>query len=178
MNCYSLGPYSPDISPDAYIAPGSLVIGRVQVAEGASIWFNCVLRGDVSNIKVGRYTNVQDGSIIHGAKLPVQMDVEVGEHVTIGHNAIIHGCKIDNYAFIGMGAIILNGAHIGKGSVIGAGALVPEGRVIPEYAVVMGVPAKIIRYVTDEEKDLFVKINDAYHERSKLYMDTLKPQSI
>ncbi len=178
MNCYSFDTYSPDISPGVYIAPGSFIIGRVQVAEGASIWFNCVLRGDVSNIKVGRHTNVQDGSIIHGAKLPVQRDVEIGDHVTIGHNATIHGCKIDNYAFIGMGAIILNGAHIGKGAIIGAGALVPEGRVIPEYALAMGVPAKIIRYITDEEKDLLVKINDAYQERAKLYMNTLKPQSI
>ena len=108
MTFYALGPDIPEIEPDTFIAPGSFIIGKVYISEGASIWYRCVLRGDVSRIKVGRKTNIQDGCILHGAALPRQLDVEVGDYVNIGHKAIIHGCKIGNNAFIGMSTVIMN----------------------------------------------------------------------
>jgi len=174
MFCYSFGPYKPNIAQNAFIAPSAVIIGRVRIEEGTSVWYNCVLRGDVSNIRLGRNTNIQDGCTLHGAEKPVQLDVEVGNHVIVGHNAIIHGCKIGDRAFIGMGAIILNRAVIGEGAIIGAGTLVPQGKVIPPYVLAVGVPARVIRPVTEEEKQRAVTISEAYYHRAKLYKQAVK----
>ncbi|SFH14092.1 Carbonic anhydrase or acetyltransferase, isoleucine patch superfamily [Desulfotomaculum arcticum] len=178
MICYSFGPHKPSIAGKTFIAPGVFIIGRVSIDVGASIWYNCVLRGDVSNIKVGRQTNIQDGCVLHGAERPISLDVDVGNYVTIGHSAILHGCKINDGAFIGMGAIILNRAVIGEGAIIGAGSLVPEGKEIPANVLAIGVPAKIIRAVTEEEKQRTMDINEAYYRRALLYKQAIKPVSI
>lgn len=173
--CYAFGPHKPEIALNTFIAPNSLIIGRVNISEGASIWYNCVLRGDVANIKVGHNTNIQDGCVLHGIQKPVQVDVEVGDFVSVCHNAILHGCKIENNAYIGIGAIILNGAHIGEGSIIRAGSLVPERFRIPPNVVAMGVPVEIIRPVTDEEKRWIMETNIAYYQRAMLYNQAVKP---
>lgn len=178
MICYSFGPHRPFIAGKTFIAPGTFIIGRVSIDEEASIWYNCVLRGDVSGIKVGRKTNIQDGCVLHGGERPINLDVEVGNYVTVGHKAILHGCKINDFAFIGMGAIILNRAVIGEGAIIGAGSLVPEGREIPANVLAIGVPAKIVRGVTGEEKQRVMDINEAYYQRALLYKQAISPVTI
>jgi carbonic anhydrase/acetyltransferase-like protein (isoleucine patch superfamily) len=139
---------TPKIARDVYIAPGVQIIGRVIVGRQSSIWPNAVLRGDIERIEIGKYSNIQDGVVVHvNRKLPAV----IGDYVTVGHRAIIHGCRIANNCLIGMGAIILDGAKIGKNSLIGAGTLIPEGRRIPEGSLVLGVPGRIIRKLTLKE---------------------------
>ena len=139
----------PKIAKTAFVAPGVQLIGSVEIGEHSSIWFNVVARADINKIKIGRYTNIQDGSVLHVAD---ELGVYVGNHVTVGHNAVIHACRIGDCALIGMGAIILNGAKIGKGSIVAAGSVVRENSKIEDYSLVMGVPAKVIRKLSEEEK--------------------------
>src|SRR3989338_5068827 len=139
----------PKIAKTAFVAPGVQLIGSVEIGEHSSIWFNVVARADINKIKIGRYTNIQDGSVLHVAD---ELGVYVGNHVTVGHNAVIHACRIGDCALIGMGAIILNGAKIVKGSIVAAGSVVRENSKIEDYSLVMGVPAKVIRKLSEEEK--------------------------
>lgn len=139
----------PKIAKTAFVAPGARLIGSVEVGEHSSLWFNVVARADINKIKIGRYTNIQDGSVLH---LEDETGVYIGDHVTVGHNSIIHACRIEDYALIGMGAIILNGARIGKGSIVAAGSVVCKNSKIGDYSLVMGVPAKVIRRLSEEEK--------------------------
>src|SRR5208282_975595 len=123
-----------------YVDVSAQVIGDVVLGEDASIWMNTVVRGDVHYIRIGRNTNIQDNSVLHGmlGKWPVVL----GDDVTVGHNVTLHGCVIEDRCLIGMGVIILNGARIGAGSIIAAGALIPEETVIPPGSLVMGIPGK------------------------------------
>jgi carbonic anhydrase/acetyltransferase-like protein (isoleucine patch superfamily) len=140
---------SPKIHPSAFIAEGALIIGNVEIAKDASVWFNSVLRGDINSIYIGERCNIQDGSIVH---VTSELPVSVGSDVTVGHGAIVHGCRIEDGSLIGMGAVILDRAHIGKHALVAAGAVVREGFVVPDGALVGGVPAKVLRSLTDEEK--------------------------
>src|SRR5579872_251162 len=143
----------PTIAASAYIDPSAQVIGDVTVGERASIWPNAVLRGDVNSIRIGDETNIQDNSVLHcDAGL---FPLNIGNRVTVGHLAMIHGCTIEDDCLIGIGAVVLNGAKIGKGSVVAAGAVVPEGAQVPAYSMVMGVPAKVKRPLTDDERVRF-----------------------
>ncbi|PYZ96677.1 gamma carbonic anhydrase family protein [Alteribacter lacisalsi] len=148
MNKYSLKKRIPSIEASAYVAPGAHIIGNVTLGKQSSIWFNAVLRGDEEAIEVGDGTNVQDGTIVHADP---GYPVKIGKNVTVGHNATIHGCIIEDGALIGMGATVLNGAVIKKGAVVGAGALVPENRVIEENALAVGLPARPISKLSEEE---------------------------
>ena len=159
----------PRIAQSAYIDRSAQVIGDVIVGERSSIWCNTSVRGDVNTITIGEDSNVQDNTVMHGELN--QWPVIVGNRVTIGHSAVIHGCVIEDDCLIGIGAIILNGARIGANSVVAAGALVPEGSRIPPNSMVMGVPAKVRREVTDEEHSRFrenaqryIKYREAYRE--------------
>lgn len=134
------------IHPTAFIAPGAVVLGDVTLGAQASVWYGCVLRGDMDRIVVGAQTNVQDGTIVH---VDEGRPALIGARVGIGHRAIIHGCTIEDECLIGMGSVLLNGARIGTGSVVAAGAVVPEGMVVPPGSLVMGVPAKVARPVDD-----------------------------
>lgn len=138
---------APDVHTKSFIADGVSIIGAVTLKEFASLWFNTVVRGDVNKIEVGRYSNVQDNSVVHVADAHPTI---IGDYVTIGHNATIHGCTIEEHCLIGMGAIVLNGAVIGKGSIVAAGALVREGQVIPPHSLVVGLPAKVVRSIPEE----------------------------
>ncbi len=138
---------SPVIDSKCFVADGSQVIGRVEMQEYSSVWFNSVVRGDVNKIVIGRYSNVQDGSILH---CDDAYPLIIGDYVTIGHNAILHGCTIEDHVLIGMGAIILNGAVIGKGSIIGAGAVVKENMVVPPFSMLAGVPAKVLKQLPED----------------------------
>lgn len=143
----------PRIAASAYVDQAAQVIGDVTMGERSSIWPGAVARGDVNRIEIGDDSNIQDGSVLHGEldKYPVL----IGARVTVGHMACLHGCVVEDDCLIGIGAIVLNGARIGKGSVVAAGALVPEGMDVPPGSMVMGMPAKVRREVTAEEKARF-----------------------
>ena len=139
----------PRVHPTAYIDDSAQVIGDVEIGEDSSVWMVAVIRGDVHRIRIGRRSNVQDGTVVH-----VMRDTHattVGDEVTIGHAAVIHGCTIEDRCLIGMGAILLNGAHVGRESIVAAGTLVVEGMVIPPRSLVMGSPGKLKRSLTDAE---------------------------
>ncbi len=141
-----------DATPRAHssvlIADGARVIGDVTLAEGVSVWYNAVLRGDICGIRVGKFTNIQDLCLVHVDR---DQPCTIGEYVVVGHSAILHACTVENSCLIGMGAKVLSGAIIGDGSIIAAGAVVLEETVIPPRSLAVGIPAKVLRNVTDEE---------------------------
>ncbi len=139
---YQLGDRVPQLAGGNFVAEDARVIGSVQLARDASVWFGCVLRGDNDDIIIGERSNIQDGSVLHtdpGLKLTV------GQDVTVGHQVMLHGCSIGDNSLIGIKAVILNKAVIGRNCIIGAGALIPEGKVIPDNSVVMGMPGKVVK---------------------------------
>jgi carbonic anhydrase/acetyltransferase-like protein (isoleucine patch superfamily) len=158
-------------SDDYYIAPGASVIGSVRLGVGASIWFNCVLRGDSDWINLGDGTNVQDGTIIHADE---GEPVNLGTHVSVGHRAMLHSCTVGASTLIANGAMVLDRARIGRNCVIAAGALVPPDKTIPDGSVVMGMPGKIVRQVNDQELAMIEYIAQHYMGRIKLYKRDLK----
>lgn len=143
---YALDGQTPDIHPDAWIAPGAHVMGKVRIGAGASVWFGAVLRGDNEWITVGEDTNIQENAVLH---TDWAYPLTIGARCTIGHKAMLHGCVIADGSLIGMGATLLNGANIGSGCLIGACALVTEGKVIAGGSLVMGAPGRVIRTLDD-----------------------------
>lgn len=154
----------PNIKDAIFVASSADIIGKVTLGENSNIWYNCVLRGDENYIHIGKYTNIQDGSVVHIAK---DFPTIVGDYVTVGHKALIHACTVGNNSLIGMGAIILNGAKIGSNTIIGAGSLVPPNKEIPDGVLAFGNPIKIIRNLTNEEKEKLVKSALDYVEFAK-----------
>jgi carbonic anhydrase/acetyltransferase-like protein (isoleucine patch superfamily) len=139
----------PSVHPSAFIDDSAQVIGDVEIGEECGVWMCAVIRGDVHSIRIGRRSNVQDGTIIHA--MTGTHPTTVGENVTIGHGALIHGCTIENQVLIGMGSIVLNGARVGTGSIVAAGTLVTEGMTVPPKSLVMGSPGKVKRLLTHAE---------------------------
>ncbi|SDZ16046.1 Carbonic anhydrase or acetyltransferase, isoleucine patch superfamily [Proteiniborus ethanoligenes] len=139
---------TPNIHESCFIAESAEVIGNINIGEHTSIWYNCVLRGDENSISIGKFTNIQDGSVIH---ITEDLNTEIGDYVTVGHKAIVHACKIGNNVLVGMGAIILDGAKIEDNVLIGAGSIVTPGKIIPSGSLVLGSPAKVARSLTSEE---------------------------
>ncbi len=162
----SLNGKSPHIHDSAFIAPGCRIIGDVRIGTDVSIWYNCVLRGDVSRIEIGARSNVQDGTVIHcdsaisGVK--PEMPTIIGEDVLIGHMAMVHGCHIHNRGFVGLGAIIMNGCVIEEEGMLAAGALLPEGKHIGPRELWVGRPAKKMRDL-DEAALLDMRIGVAHY---------------
>lgn len=142
---------SPRIDDSAFISRHAYVDGDVEIGPRASIWPMVVLRGDINRIVVGEGSNVQDGSIVH---LADKYGALIGKNVTVGHGAIVHACTIEDGVLVGMGATILDGAVIGEGSIVGARALVPQGMIIPPYSMVLGLPAKVVRELRDNERNM------------------------
>ena len=136
------------IHGDTFIADSADILGDVVIGKGSSIWYGAVVRGDMSDVRIGAYTNIQDNVTVH---VDTNQPTEIGHYVTVGHNAIVHGCKVGDNSLIGIGSIILNGAVIGDNSIIGAGALVTEGTVIPPNSLVMGSPGKVKKEVSEEQ---------------------------
>jgi carbonic anhydrase/acetyltransferase-like protein (isoleucine patch superfamily) len=163
---------TPKLGARVYVDESAQVIGDVELGDHASVWMCAVIRGDVHSIRIGPYSNVQDNCVIHVFK--AQHPTVVADHVTIGHSATIHGCRIDSYCLIGMGATILNEAHVGEESIVAAGSLVPEGMVIPPRSLVMGVPAKFRRQVTEEEREGLRQSAANYFEYKETYLAELK----
>ncbi|GAA1427594.1 gamma carbonic anhydrase family protein [Streptomyces thermospinosisporus] len=145
-----VGGREPKVDPEAFVAPTASVVGDVTLEAGASVWYGAVLRGDVESISVGADSNVQDNCTLHADP---GFPVRVGERVSIGHNAVVHGATVEDDCLIGMGATVLNGAVIGAGSLVAAQALVPQGMVVPAGSLVAGVPAKVRRELTPEERE-------------------------
>jgi len=150
----------PRVHPTAYIDDSAQVIGDVEIGEESSVWMCVVIRGDVHRIRIGRRSNVQDGTVIH--VMNETHPTTIGNNVTIGHAAIVHGCTIEDQCLIGMGAILLNGAHVGTGSIVGAGALVVEGMQVPPHSLVMGSPAKVKRTLADSDVSEIQMYADRY----------------
>ena len=138
------------IDPSAFIAPGAMVMGDVTLGPHSSVWYACVLRGDMAAIVVGENSNLQDGTIVH---VDEGKPARIGARVGVGHRAVIHGCTIEDECLIGMGSILLNDVHIGSGSVVAAGALVTEGTRVPAGSLVVGVPGRVVRRVDATLRD-------------------------
>ncbi|MDR3675178.1 MAG: gamma carbonic anhydrase family protein [Acidobacteriota bacterium] len=158
---------TPRVAPSAYVAPSADIIGTVELGENSSVWFQCVLRGDIEPIRVGANSNIQDGSIVHTM---MGSPVTVGDWVTVGHRVVLHGCTVENNCLIGMGAVLLNNVHVGEGSIVAAGALVAENTVIPPRSLYMGVPAKRRREVTKDEQAFIRMHADHYLQYKETYL--------
>lgn len=154
----------PRLEGEVFISERAVIIGEVILKQGVNIWDFAVIRGDLAPIFVDEYSNIQENVIIH---VDEEKPVYIGKYVTCGHSAIIHGCKIGDNTLIGMGAIILDGAVVGENCIIGAGTLIPQGKEIPPYSVVIGIPGKVVRSVSNEEI-LNIRKN------AKLYYDLAK----
>jgi gamma-carbonic anhydrase len=159
-----LRPYkgkTPRVAPDAHIADNAIITGDVEIGEGSSVWFGVVIRGDSSPIRIGRHSNIQDGTIIHS---DADAPTTIGDNVTVGHRAIVHGTTVHDGAQVSMGAIVLSRSVIGENAIVGAGALVPEDAVVPPNTIVMGVPAKPRREVTEADLARTREAARHYHE--------------
>lgn len=159
----------PQVAASAYIDRSAQVIGDVQVGERSSVWPNVTIRGDTNSIRIGEETSIQDNSVLHCDAGPFAL--QIGNRVTVGHQAMLHGCTIEDECLIGIGAIVLNGARIGKGSIVAAGAVVAEAAEVPEYSMVMGVPGKVKRQVTEEERERFRLNAQHYVEAARAYRE-------
>lgn len=158
----------PTIGKDVFIADGARIMGDVTLGEQVGVWYNAVIRGDEAPIVIGDRTNVQDNVVMHGMEGVATI---VGSEVTIGHGAIVHGCTVKDHTLIGMGSIILDHAVVGSNCIVGAGALVPGGMVVPDGSLVVGVPAKVVRQLTEKEiehltvsADIYVQARDWHRE--------------
>ena len=145
----------PSIHPESFVAANAVLIGDLKLAEGANVWYNCTVRADVNYIRIGRFSNIQDNSVVHVESPEVGQNEKgsptiIGDYVPVGHGCILHACTIEDYALIGMGAIVLDGAVIGKGSIVGAGAVVTKNTVIPPFSLVLGTPGKVVRTLPEE----------------------------
>lgn len=163
--------YRPQLGRDVFVAPNALVIGRVTLADAASVWYGCIIRGDTESIVIGAETNIQDLTVIHA---DVGKPVTVGRRVTVGHRAIIHGCTVEDGCLIGMGSVIQNGARIGARSLVASGSVVREGFVVPPGSLVMGVPAVVKRPLTEDEiayleKPVEIYLNLARRHEAELH---------
>ena len=168
---YVLGNRSPR-SKALFIAPDAAVIGDVELGEDSSVWFGAVLRGDNEPIRIGARSNIQDGSVVH---TDPAFPTVVGGDVTVGHRVILHGCTVDSGCTVGMGAILLNGSHVGANSLVAAGALLPEGRTYPSGSLIMGVPGRQVRLLSEQERAEVAQGADIYVRNARRFRNQLNP---
>ncbi|MBT9465642.1 gamma carbonic anhydrase family protein [Hydrogenophaga sp.] len=172
MPILKLGAVAPVCEAGSWVAPGAQVIGNVTLAEGASVWFNAVLRADNEPMHIGKGTNVQDGAVLHSDP---GFPLTLGDHVTVGHQAMLHGCTVGEGSLIGIGAVVLNGARIGRNCLVAAGAVVTEGKTFPDGSLIVGAPAVLKREMTPAQ------INDLeasalhYMRNASRFAETLGP---
>ena len=173
MPIYELDGIGPTIPDDGnyWIAPSAQVIGRVELAAGASVWWGAVLRGDNDPLTIGADTNIQDGSILH---TDIGYPLTIGADCTIGHAVILHGCTIGDNSLVGMGATILNGAKIGKNSLVGANALITEGTEFPDNSLIVGMPAKVVRTLDEAAADGIRESAQHYVQNWRRYASGLR----
>lgn len=156
------------ISSAAFVAPNATVIGEISAGLDIGIWYGAVIRADKDVITIGSRSNIQDNCVVHTS---FGHPVTIGDDVSVGHGAILHGCTIHDRVLVGMGAIILNGAEIGSESIIGAGALVSEGKKIPPRSLVIGVPGKVVKQVTDEDYEMIMRNAESYVQLARKHAD-------
>lgn len=161
----------PTIAEDVFIAPGAVVIGEVTIHSGASIWYNAVIRGDVAPIVIGSRTNIQDNCTLHA---DADAPLTIGEECTIGHNAVVHGATIGDRVLVGMNAVVLSHAQVGSQTIIGACALVSEGKEMPGGMLVVGIPAKVVRELSESERATLLESAEGYYERAKNHRRSLE----
>lgn len=171
MALYALGDVSPTIAATAYVAPSAVVVGRAVLGEHSSVWFGATLRGDNELISIGDGSNVQDGTVMH---TDPGFPLRVGAHVSIGHQAMLHGCTVGDGSLIGIQSVVLNAAVIGKGCLVGAGAVITERKVFAEGTLILGAPAKVVRELTEEERENLLKIAANYAARGDYYRQHLR----
>lgn len=164
----NLGEIKPQIHKDAFIAETAAVIGDVKIGEGSSIWYGTVIRGDIEDIIIGKFSNIQDNATVH---TETDVPTRIGDYTVVGHNAIIHGCSVGNNTLVGMGSTILNNAVIGDNCIIGAGSVVTEGKTIPDNSMVIGIPGKVVRQVTEDEVKAIRNNAERYNELFKKHLD-------
>ena len=158
----------PKLGARVYVDLTAQVIGDVEIGDHSSIWMNAVVRGDVHLIRIGAHTNIQDNCVVHVFK--ELHPTHIGDRVTVGHSVTLHGCTIGSYCLIGMGAIVLNDAHIGEECIIAAGTVIPEGMVVPPRSLVMGVPGKFRRQITEEERQGLRQYAANYYDYKETYL--------
>ena len=162
-------------SGNYWVAPTATVIGNVTLEEDASVWFNTVIRGDNERIIIGEGANVQEGCVLHtDPGFPMVIEAQC----TVGHMVMLHGCRVRRGSLIGIGAVVLNGAEIGEESLIGAGALIPEGKVIPPRSLVMGMPGKVVREITDDDIGRMQSAAENYQRRWRQFKAGMTPQVV
>ncbi|MCO5614759.1 hypothetical protein L7F22_069043 [Adiantum nelumboides] len=185
----NLNDRAPDVLQNAFVAPNAALIGDVRVGAGSSIWYGCVLRGDVSSISIGSKTNIQDNSLVHVSKPNLALNARptiIGSGVTVGHSAVLHGCTVEDDAFIGMGATLLDGVHVQKNAMVAAGSVVCQDTTVPAGEVWAGNPAKMLRKLRDEEIAFFPKSAEHYaklaethaKENSRTYKELLADKKL
>ncbi|WGW14086.1 gamma carbonic anhydrase family protein [Saxibacter everestensis] len=169
---FSVNGTAPVIDETAWVAPGATLIGDVKVGAGSSVFYGVVIRADRAPITIGEGTNLQDGTVMHADP---GFPATIGDRVSVGHRALLHGCTVEDDVLVGMSATLLNGSHVGSGSLIAAGAVVLEGTVIPPNSLVAGVPAKVRRELTEEDRERVVQNAVTYQEISALHRDHVRP---
>ncbi|HET9645786.1 MAG TPA: gamma carbonic anhydrase family protein [Burkholderiaceae bacterium] len=171
MTIYRLNDDVPRIAPSAFVAREATLIGKVSLGEQTSVWPGAVVRADNEPIRIGDRTNVQEGAVLHADP---GFPLTIGEDVTVGHQAMLHGCTIGPGSLIGIQAVVLNGATIGRHCLIGAGAIVTEGKAFPDRSLILGVPAKVVRELTDEDVARLQQAAEVYTRKADLYRSGLQ----
>lgn len=167
----SVAGLTPHLDPSSFVAAGARVIGAVTLSEGSSVWYNAVLRGDSAPITVGEGSNLQDNVSVH---VDSGHPVIIGKNVSVGHNAVVHGCTIGDGSLIGMGSVVLSGAVIGSGCLVAGGAVVLEGTVVPDGSLVAGVPAKVRRELSEEERAALSRNAELYRAHLSTHIDAVE----
>jgi carbonic anhydrase/acetyltransferase-like protein (isoleucine patch superfamily) len=171
MALYELDGKSPQLGDGAWVADSAQVIGAVEMAPNASVWFGAVVRGDTETIRIGRNSNVQDLSVLHA---DIGMPLTIGDNVTVGHQVMLHGCTIGDGALIGIQSVVLNGAKIGRNCIVGAGSVVTEGNEFPDNSLIIGSPAKVVRTLDDASAAKLAQSAEHYVGNARRFAKGLK----
>ena len=171
MAIYELDGKAPQLGDGAWVADSAQVIGTVELGANASVWFGVVIRGDTENIRIGRNSNIQDGSVLHA---DFGVPLLIGDNVSVGHQVMLHGCTIGDGSLIGIQAVVLNNARIGRNCIVGAGSVVTEGKVFPDNSLIFGSPAKLVRSIDEAGQQMLAHIAEHYVENAARYRSGLK----
>ena len=171
MAIYELDGKAPQLGEGAWVADSAQVIGTVELGDHASVWFGVVIRGDTEQIRIGRNSNIQDGSVLHA---DFGVPLVIGDNVSVGHQVMLHGCTIGDGSLIGIQAVVLNNAKIGRNSIVGAGSVVTEGKEFPDNSLIFGSPAKLVRPIDAAGQQMLAHIAEHYVENAARYRAGLK----